>query len=259
MKENPSSASPGRTASRLLGWTAAGTLLGIGLMPLYGLFTRYPLLNAFFQLCLLPTKAMLLFWNWLRLPPHGDAGFIMIAVFMVAEWSLIGLLVGLGRAWYLRRQARRPVAPDAAAPQRKTKRIGYAVLLLVAVVAGYCLYQEWVIAQDRRFFVQQVNHKEFAEACLDMVVHPDKYQLSFEQRDGNNPRLPEALRKLKPAHVSYQGYAIRIDKAVYHQGLMFTHSPTNPAEYEVVFRSNYKAPVHLYTLCSEQRPKSDWP
>ena len=226
-------------------------------MPLASLFERYTILSSMLNVCMLPAAGMLKIWAGLRLPPHGDAGFVMIIVFMVAEWIIAGFLVGVGRAWYLQRKVQLP-SITASDPKRKFKRVIFASLVVVLVVGGYCIKQEVAIKKDREFFLHQVDYKEFAEACLDLIANPDKYALSVGRCRVDDPKLPEAIRRLQPTHLDYHGYSIRIDKAAYYQGLLFTHSFTNATQYDVLFESNYAQPIHLYTLHSGKLPKFDW-
>lgn len=55
-------------------------------------------------------------WGHLRLPPHGDQGFIMMFVFLAVQWLLVGMLVGIAlevrHAARKRRQKRSAYPPS---------------------------------------------------------------------------------------------------------------------------------------------------
>ena len=249
-----SKAGLGRTVLRLLAWTVVGTVAGFCFMPLTSLFERYHAIGSVLNALMLPAQGMFAVWVSFGFGPHGDAGFIMIFVFMVVEWALAGFLFGVGRTWYLRRKGRDEMT---AARTPKRKKLLYAALPLVLVVGGYFVWQEVLIAKDRNFFLSQVNYKEFAEASLDMVVNPDKYGLSLGRCKGTDPKLPEAIRNLKTENLDYHGYSVRVCN-FYFQGLAFSHSMKDPTRYEVVFERNYREPVVLYSMQSTNLPKIDW-
>ena len=243
----------GGTVLRLLAWTVVGTVAGFCFMPLTSFFERYHAISSVLNVLLLPAQGMFALWVSLGLGPHGDAGFIMIFVFIVVEWALAGFLFGVGHTWYLRRKRR----SEMTAPTLKRKKLLYAALLFVLVVGGYCIRQEVLIAKDRQFFLQQVNYKEFAEASLDLLVNPDKYGLSLGRCKGTDTKLPEAIRKLKTVNLDYHGYTVSVCN-FYFQGLAFSHSMKEPTRYEVVFECNYREPVLLYSMQSTNLPKIDW-
>lgn len=249
-----SNAGLGRTILRLLVWTVVGTLAGFCFMPLTSFLERYHAISSVLSILMLPAQGMFAAWVSLGFGPHGDAGFIMLFVFIVVEWALAGFLFGVGRTWYLRRKGR-----DERTTTRtpKRKQLLYAAALVVLVVGGYCAWQEVLIAKDRTFFLSQVNYKEFAEASLDLLVNPDRYGLSLGSCKGADPKLPEAIRKLKTADLVYHGYTVRVCN-FYFQGLAFSHSMKEPTRYEVVFERNYREPVILYSMQSTNLPKIDW-
>lgn len=252
--QRDSNAGLGRTVLRLLVWTLVGMLAGFCFIPLTSFFERYHAIGSVLNVLMLPAQGMFAAWVSLGIGPHGDAGFIMIFVFMIAEWALAGFLFGIGRIWYLRRMGRDELTP---ARTSKRKRLLYVAAVLALVVGGYCAWQEVLIAKDRNFFLSQVNYEEFAEASLDLVVSPDKYGLSLGKCKGTDPNLPEAIRKLNAADLSYHGYMVRVSN-FYFQGLAFRHSMKDPTRYEVVFESNYREPVPLYSMQSTNLPKIDW-
>lgn len=249
-----SNAGFGRTVLRLLVWTVFGTLTGLCFMPIASFFERYHAISSVLNVLMLPAQGMFAAWVSLGFGPHGDAGFIMIFVFMVVEWALAGFLFGVGRTWYLRRKERYELT---ATRTPKRKKLLYAFAVLVLVVGGYCAWQEVLIAKDRNFFLSQVNYKEFAEASLDLLVNPDKYGLSIGRCTGTDPKLPEVIRNLKTANLDYHGHTVRVCN-FYFQGLAFSHSVKDPTRYEVVFERNYREPVSLYSMHSTNLPKIDW-
>ena len=238
---------------RLVAWTVVGTVAGFCFMPLISFLERYQAISSVLNVLMLPAQGMFAAWVSFGFGPRGDAGFIMIFVFIVVEWALAGLVFGVGRTIYLSRTRR----SEMTAPIPKRKKLLYAALLLVLVVGGYCVGQEVLIARDCTFFLQQVDYNEFAEASLDLLVNPDKYGLALGRCNGTDSKLPEAIRKLKTANLDYHGYTVRVCN-FYFQGLAFSHSMKEPTRYEVVFERNYREPVLLYSMQSTNLPKIDW-
>ena len=199
---------------------------------------------------------MLYLWQSFGLGPHGDAGFIMIPICMVAEWAVAGFLFGIGQSVYLHNKGRRR-SSEVTHKGRSRKPLLYALLIIALGVGGYLLQQEARIAMDRKYFLEKVNYKEFADTCLEMVVNPDKYGLSLGNCKADDPKLPEAIRRIKASTLSYHGYEVRISN-FYFQGLAFSHNMKDATRYNVVFESNYREPVPLYSLHSTNLPKIDW-
>jgi len=184
-------------------WTFVGTLAGLCVWPLSSLFERYSAISAVINALMLPVQGMCNAMGSLGLGPVGEAGFIiMMFVFIVAEGAIAGFFFGIGRVWYLhwKRKSGRTISV------RNRKIILCAGLALVLVTGGYCVEQEIVIAKDRQFFLQQVDYKEFSEACLDLLAHPDNYNLSLGVCKGTDPKLPE------PENLSWRAILHRISR-----------------------------------------------
>ena len=257
----------GKAALRVLLWTVAGTVLGcVGVLPLADLLERYPLINAmvFFPGSTLG-KALLA----TGLAPHGEEGFIVILIAMVAQWTILGFLAGVYRQWWLGRVAtgRRRSAESGQGAEwtpgggprlfefvRAHKHWTAAAVVLLAAV-GYCLWQEVLYARDREFFLRHVDHKAVAEACLEVLAKMAN-QTSFREQvgcfSGTDPRFPEAIRKLEPKAVAVHCDEVSITKTPrpFWNCLTLKRDRTQPTHYDLVYEEgcSYPRQTKLYSI-----------
>lgn len=62
-----------------------------------------PVLDHALQYLHFPAMALFVLSGYLRLGPSGEAGWVMLPICMVVQWTITGLLVGV---WLSRRHAR---------------------------------------------------------------------------------------------------------------------------------------------------------
>ena len=248
---------------RVLLWTVAGAVFGLCVIPCLDFLEAYPLINMVLSLLCLPASLLCQAIRALGLAPHGDAGFVLIPISMVLQWTILGFLYGLYRRWQvarkrtaLSRQRETGPGPDETAdsPQRvlhfarSHKQLLVAFFVLVLAI-GYCLWEEMLLSKDRDFFLHHVDHKGVAEACLDILskAEADRWtQVGLYL--GPDPRLPEAIRRLDPEAVSIHVDDIAITKTPRHfyNCLEFARNRTNPTRYDLFY---VEGPRGVRTTC----------
>jgi hypothetical protein len=252
---------------RILLWIIAGTAFGFLLISPMGenWLRRFPLFGEIINVLLLPATWLTSFWAAMGLGPHGDAGFGVMLIFMVGIWSIYGLLLGLLlESVRRRRKTRMPTQMAYQERQnfgcfvKRHKTLCAGAALLLAAVCCYCVAKHFSLSQDRKFFVERINHKAVAEACLDILTQPDKYSLSIgsplERDPMHNPNLPEVIRQLQPSFVCVRGAeasaSVMITKNNYTY-LLFEHPFGNLKSFDLVYQegpsSNDRRTI-LYTI-----------
>jgi hypothetical protein len=206
---------------RIFLWIIAGAAFGFLLMSRTGenWMRQFPIFGGIINALLLPAEWLTNLWFAAGFGPHGDAAFGVMFVFMVGVWPIYGLLFGLLLEWFRKRRKTRIPPPqteqDLGFFQNFVRRIKqhkalsiFAAVLLVAV-CSYCISKEVSLFQKRKYFIQQIDHKAVAEACLDILTQPEKYSLSIsspmEKDPMHNPSLPEVIRQLQPKFVCVRG------------------------------------------------------
>lgn len=53
-----------------------------------------PILRNLINISLYPSEWMFSLVQWLRLPPHGDAGFVWFVILPCIQWIIIGTIIG---------------------------------------------------------------------------------------------------------------------------------------------------------------------
>jgi hypothetical protein len=252
------------SALRVFLWTLGGLGLGFIMLGCEIWTERYPLITQWLENIHLPGAWVGMGLLRLGLGPKNEAGMLLIIIAPIYQWAIIGFVCGLVReSWRTARTRSRMAVPAAGraggGPRLRGRwRLCLIVAGLVAVAFfAHVVNREMTYAKDREFFRTKVDHKAFAEACLDMVARPEHYSLELGACAGDDPKLPEFIRNLHAREVSYHGYEVSVSRAVYFQALMFTHNRTNAAQYNVILWSNYRPPQLLYSLYSTNRPKVD--
>lgn len=231
---------------QLLIWTVAGTVIGFFLLASAGLLERYPLINSILWL---PAPLIAGAMFRLGLAPAGDAGFVIYPVSMVLQWTVLGFVGGVCRAWWLKRVrvSSKKLAPTAVPEPRplqrllrlgKVHRFISAVIGAVVLVISYCAWQEVVLSRDREFFLHHVDHQAVAEACFDILSKPEAER--WQQVAlflGADSRLPEVIRRLEPKAVSIHVDEISITKTPRHfyNCLTFRQNKSDTNRYDLVY------------------------
>jgi hypothetical protein len=245
-------------------------VLPIGLLWLAGALSspqRHPLVSN-------STIASAMFA--LGLAPADDAGFVIYPASMVLQWTFVGFLGGLCRAWWLKRKVATSTHKQeehlqpvyAGRSLKRLFRVGMAhtywsaVVLVLVFTAGYCVWQEIVLARDRDFFLRHVDHKAVSEACFDVLFKPEKERWQqVALYIGADPRLPEAIRRLEPKAVSIHVDEISITKTPRHfyNSLTFRQNRSDTNRYDLVYEEGPSSPREtcVYTMfASDRRPGS---
>jgi hypothetical protein len=230
-----------KSSIRVLAWAAAGTTFGLCLSACAGALERYPLINTvLWFLAPLLSQAM----SASGLAPHGEAGFVIIPIAMVLQWTILGFLGGLCYEWRL---GQRGVAPspiretgNGSAPAKSPLglRLLFTTGAVLVLVAGYCAWQEIVLSRDREFFLRHVDHKAVAEACFDILRKPEKELWPMiGLYSGSDARLPPAIRRLEPKAVAIHIDDIGITKTPRHfyNSLEFRQNTTDKSRYDLVY------------------------
>ena len=229
---------------------------------------QFPIFGEIINFLLLPAMWLTNLWVAMGLGPHGDAGFVVIMIFMVGVWPIYGLLFGFLLEWIGKRRKATPSPLQTdqklgffrnfgrRIKQRKALSIFVAALLVA--VCSYCVSKEVSLLQERKFFIQQINHKAVAEACHDILTNPDKYSLSIgnpmENDPMHNPTLPEVIRNLQPKSVRVRGAdvsaSVDITKNDYTY-LLFEHPFGDLKSFNLVYQegpSSTDRRTILYTI-----------
>jgi hypothetical protein len=258
---------------RIVAWTAVGTALGFLVLPCLDWFDRYPLIGA----VLMPAANLLCeAIRGLGLGPGGDAGFVIIPISIVLQWTLLGLMYGIYRALRAERSRAAMASPitdkdvanpmrgrrlecKAAAvsgragrsdgPARRLRRVLWFMaahkelstwIAIISLAASYCLWQEILLSWDRDFFLRHVDHQAVARACLDILSKP------LKQRNeqvalyvGPDPRLPEAIRRLNPECVSIHVDEVSIARRL-PNWLTFMQNRNDPTRYDLWYQEGPK-------------------
>jgi hypothetical protein len=135
---------------------------------------------------------------------------------------------------------------------------GVVVLVLFLLVLGvgwYLLYRlDQPLEAKRHFLLHDVDYHSVSVACLDMMTQPQYKSLIGQFPRGDDPRLPPAIRAVKPFWVMVSTDAVYITEAggFYSMGLAFQQSTTVSNAYELVFQEGSEPPhrhdILLYTL-----------
>jgi len=206
---------------RIFLWIIAGTVFGFILISRTGedWLRQFPIFGEIINVLLSPAMWLTNLWFAIGLGPHGDAGFEIMLIFMVGIWPIYGLLIGLLLEWIKKR--RKAANPPPQTDQelgffqnfgrriKQHKALSIFVAALLVAVSGYCISKKVSLLQERKFFIQQINHKAVAESCYDILKNPDKFSLSIgspmENDPMHNPTLPEVIRSLQPKSVRVRG------------------------------------------------------
>jgi hypothetical protein len=235
----------------------AGTVLGYLLItpPYDDWLQRYPALGSIDGFLLTPAMWLTNAWAAMRLPPHGDAGFVVMMIFMVGVWSVYGLFIGLLLEWRLKRwkavSKQEQHGEGANFLQhcsrfvKRHKTFCVSIVVLFVAVCGYCVAREFALSKDREFFVKHVNHKAVAEACVDVLTNRVKYPLPFGSDSGKDPKsdpnVPEVIRLLHPRSVVMRGEELSITKTDYNY-LILRHNWSDPDRYDLVYQEGPTSP-----------------
>ena len=184
-----------------------------------GWLRQLPMFGYIINALLLPAEWLTNLWFATGIGPHGDAGFAVMMAFMVGVWPIYGLLFGLLLEWI--RKRRKATNPPPQTEQelgffqnfgrriKQHKALSIFVAALLVAVCSYCISKKVSLLQERKFFIQQINHKAVSEACYDILQNPDRYSLSIgnpmENDPMHNPTLPEVIRNLQPKSVRVRG------------------------------------------------------
>jgi len=140
----------------------------------------------------------------------------------------------------------------------KAHRLISAVIGVVVLVSGYCVWQEVVLSRDRDFFLHHVDHKAVAEACFDILSKPETerwQQVALYL--GADSRLPEAIRRLDPKAVSIHVDEISITKTPRHfyNCLTFRQDRSDTNRYDLVYEEGPSSPREtcVYTMSAGDR------
>lgn len=255
---------------RILLWIIAGTAFGFLLVSPMGenWLRRFPIFGEIINILLLPAMWLASLWGAMGLGPHGDAGFVIMLIFMVGIWPIYGLFLGLFFEWMQKRRKSKTPLQEPNEELSFTQCIGrfvkqhkalsvVAVALLVAVCC-YCIAKQSSLSRDRKLFVERLDHKAVAEACLNILTQPEKYSLSIgsplERDPMHIPNLPEVIRQLEPNFVCVRGIdasaSVMITKNNYAY-LLFEHPFGNLKSFDLVYQegpSSTDRRTILYTI-----------
>ena len=189
-------------------------------------------------------------------------------VFMVGVWPIYGLLIGLLLEWM--RKRRKATNPPPQTVQelgffqnfgrriKQHKAISILLTVLAVAVCSYYISKKVSLFQERKFFIQQINHKAVAEACYDILKNPGKYSLSIGAPMENDPmhipNLPEVIRNLQPKSVYVRGADISASVSItknHYTYLSFEHPFGDPKNFVLVYQegpSSTDRRTVLYTI-----------
>lgn len=267
---------------RTIIWTLLGTLFGFYMM-LFGtnMFDRYPLINETLWLPLaLVLKVVTLISDTLNLTPSGEAGFILIPIAMVLQWTLIGMLCGVSRTWFLKWQKAKISHENSAENSMdmqhdqsvrrsrlgvflRTRKTLSCVIALLIVTLFYCALEEVLLLRDRDFFLHHVDHQAVAQACLGILSKPEKERWQMvDLYFGSDPRLPEAIRRVNPKRTSIHVYEISITKTnrPFLNALEFSQDRSDPTLFRLVYCEGARGSKEtlLYTIKNPNQHESLW-
>ena len=209
-------------------------------------------------------------WFMMGLPPHGDAGFVVMMVFIVAIWAIYGLLLGLFLEWGLTKlkvaDQGQHLCQTPSLIQRCCQHIKHhkvvftTALILLVAVCGYCIVQKLELAKEREFYLKKIDHRAVAEAFYEIVTHPEKHLQPFGSDSGRDPKtdldVPEVVRLLKPKHLWLRGEgpseSITLTKNDYTY-LMLEHPFGKTGQYDLIYQegpSSTDPRTILYTICN---------
>ncbi len=206
---------------RIILWIIGGIAFGLLLISRTGedSLRQFPIFGGIINVLLLPAELLTNLWFTAGFGPHGDAGFGVMLAFMVGIWPFYGLLIGLFLEWIKRKRKTQTPLPQTNQKSGIVQNLGrrikqhkavsvFAAIILVAA-SVYCISKEVLLFQERKFFLQQIDHKAVAEACYEILKNPDKYSLSIgspmEKDPMHNLALPEVIRNLQPKSVCVRG------------------------------------------------------
>lgn len=87
-------------------YALVGTLIGI-LLLIIGLSSRFASILIIVDILNTPAKSFVQFWHYyLNMPPYGDAGFILIPIAIILQWTLLGLLFGVLKRFHKNKNKR---------------------------------------------------------------------------------------------------------------------------------------------------------
>jgi len=251
-------------------WIIAGTAFGFLLISRMGedWLRQFPIFGEIINILLLPAMWLTNLWVAMGLGPHGDAGFVIMMIFMVGIWPIYGLLFGLLLEW-IKKRRKAPIPPPQTNQEhgfiqslvrfvKQHKVLSILAAGLFVVVCCYCVAKELSLFQERKFILQQINHKAVAEACYDILANPDKYSLSIgsplENDPMHNPTLPEVIQNLQPKSVRVRGAdvsaSVDITKNNYTY-LLFEHPFGDLKSFNLVYQegpSSTDRRTILYTI-----------
>ncbi len=258
---------------RIFLWIIAGIVFGFILISRTGedWLRQFPIFGGIINALLLPAQWLTNLWFAAGFGPHGDAGFVIMLIFMVGIWPIYGLLIGLLLEWIrTRRKA-------SSSPRQTDQKLGFfqnfgrrikqhktlsifAAALLVAI-CSYCISKKVSLFQERKYFIEQINRKAVAEACLDILTQPEKYSLSIgssmEKDPMHNPSLPEVIRQLQPKFVCVRGAdvsaSVMITKNNYTY-LFFEHPFGDLKSYNLVYQEGPSSTDRRTTLYTISKP-----
>lgn len=125
----------------------------------------------------------------------------------------------------------------------KQSKLTYLIILASSMVVltfpGYFVARAWwALSSQRRFLLKQVDHRAVAAACLDLVTKSEYQSLIGKYPLGDDPRLPPAIRAIKPFWLSVSSNEVFIVKTggFYHMGYIFRPSALESNRYDLVFR-----------------------
>ena len=129
-------------------------------------------------------------------------------------------------------------------------------LILAAAIVAFVLASEvpiWLtLAWDRRFLLKHVDRRAVATACLDLLTKPEYQPLIGQYPSANDPRLPPAIRAVKPFSVSVHSNLVMIFKTGghYHMGYIFRPAESDSNQFELVFQQEGDAEhaIPLYSI-----------
>jgi hypothetical protein len=125
--------------------------------------------------------------------------------------------------------------------------IGLGILLVLG--ARWCVLRPF--DEARRFLLHDVDYHAVSLACLDMMTKPEFRPLFDQHPNGDDPRLPKAIRDVKAFWVDVSTNEVLIMKTggFHHMALVFHRSITASNSFELIFGEEEHLPgTLLYTL-----------